>query len=45
MARRLMEAKRSRLLLIPILPLAFMFGPIGFVMAQSLLIARKESTA
>ena len=45
MARRLMEAKRSRLLLIPILPLAFMFGHIGFVMAQSLLIARKESTA
>jgi len=45
MARRLMEAKRSRLLLILILPMAFMFGPIGFVMAQFLLIARKESTA
>lgn len=45
MARRLMAAKRSRLVLIPILPAAFMFGPIGFVLAQSLLLTRKEVSA
>lgn len=42
MARRVMEAKLSRLFLIPILPLAFLFGPIGFLLAQALLLARKE---
>jgi len=45
LARRVMEAKRSRLFLIPILPMAFMFGPIGFVMAQALLLGRKETYA
>lgn len=43
MARSVMEAKRSRLFLIPILPLAFLFGPIGFLLAQSLLLSRKDA--
>lgn len=42
MARRVMEAKLSRLFLLPILPLAFLFGPIGFLLAQALLLSRKE---
>lgn len=43
MARRMMEAALSRLLLIPVLPLAFLFGPIGFALAQALLLSRKEA--
>ena len=45
MSRRIMEARINRLVLIPVLPLAFMFGPIGFVMAQTLLLTRKENDA
>jgi hypothetical protein len=45
LARRIMEAGISRLFLIPILPLAFLFGPIGFVLAQSLLLSRKGTAA
>ncbi|WP_161957076.1 ABA4-like family protein [Aestuariivirga litoralis] len=45
MSRRIMEAKINRLVLVPILPLAFMFGPIGFVMAQALLLTRRENNA
>lgn len=41
LSRRIMAAKFSRLWLIPILPLAFLFGPIGFVLAQVLLFTRK----
>jgi hypothetical protein len=40
-SRRIIEAKLSRLYLIPILPLAFLFGPIGFLAAQALLLTRK----
>jgi hypothetical protein len=40
-SRRIMEAGISRLFLIPILPLAFLFGPIGFLAAQALLLTRK----
>lgn len=42
-ARKLIEAKFSRLLLIPILPLAFLFGPIGFLLAQSLLLTARRA--
>ncbi|MCA3562627.1 MAG: DUF4281 domain-containing protein [Aestuariivirga sp.] len=45
MSRRIMEAKINRLVLIPILPLAFLFGPIGFVLAQALLLTRKETAS
>lgn len=45
LARRVMEAGFSRLFLIPILPLAFLFGPIGFLLAQGLLLTRKDTTA
>lgn len=45
LARRLMEAKFNRLVLVPILPLAFLFGPIGYVLAQALLLTRKENNA
>lgn len=40
-SRQIMEAKLSRLWLVPILPLAFLFGPIGFLAAQLLLLTRK----
>ena len=40
-SRQIMERKLSRLFLIPILPLAFLFGPIGFLLAQGLLLTRK----
>jgi hypothetical protein len=42
LARRIMERKLSRLFLVPILPLAFLFGPAGFLFAHILLINRKE---
>lgn len=45
MARRIMEANRSRLLLVPILPLCFLFGPIGFVIAQGILLTSREKTS
>jgi hypothetical protein len=45
LARRIMERKLSRLYLVPILPLAFLFGPVGFLFAQILLINRKEITS
>lgn len=40
-SRQIMERKLSRLWLAPILPLAFLFGPIGFLAAQILLHTRK----
>ncbi len=40
-SRQIMERKLSRLWLVPILPLAFLFGPIGFLAAQALLLTRK----
>lgn len=36
-SREIIERGLSRLFLIPILPLAFLFGPIGFVLARILL--------
>jgi hypothetical protein len=45
MARRMMEAGLSRLLLIPVLPLAFLFGPAGFLLAQAFLFTREGQTA
>ena len=45
MARRMMEAGRSRLLLVPVLPLAFLFGPAGFLLAQAFLFTREGPTA
>jgi hypothetical protein len=44
-AKRFMEAGLSRLLLVPILPLAFLFGPIGFLLAQTILLSRKGHDA
>lgn len=43
LARKVMAAGLSRLLLIPILPLTFLFGPIGFLLGQALLLNRKET--
>jgi len=40
-SRQIMERGLSRLFLIPILPLAFLFGPIGFVLARILLLTKK----
>jgi hypothetical protein len=45
LARRMMEAGLSRLLLVPVLPLAFLFGPIGFLAAQSLLLVQRKVEA
>lgn len=42
-ARRLMDAKLSRLFLIPILPFAFLFGPIGFLLAEGLLLVTRKA--
>ena len=42
-SRQIMERGISRLFLIPILPLAFLFGPIGFLLAQILILSRKET--
>ncbi len=41
-SRQIMERKLSRLWLVPILPLAFLFGPIGFLAAQALLLTGKD---
>ena len=43
LARKIMAAGLSRLLLIPILPLTFLFGPIGFLLGQAVLLNRKET--
>jgi hypothetical protein len=43
LARRIMAAGLPRLLLIPVLPLTFLFGPIGFLLGQALLLGRKEA--
>ena len=44
-SRQIMERGLSRKFLIPILPLAFLFGPIGFLLAQALILSRKGATA
>lgn len=44
-SRQIMERGITRLLLIPILPLAFLFGPIGFVLARIILLTRQETTS
>lgn len=41
LSRRIMDRGLSRLVLVPILPLAFLFGPIGYLIAQLLLLTRK----
>jgi hypothetical protein len=43
LARKVMAAGLSRLFLIPILPLTFLFGPIGFLLGQTVLLSRKEA--
>jgi Domain of unknown function (DUF4281) len=43
LARKIMAAGLSRLFLIPILPLTFLFGPIGFLLGQAVLLSRKEA--
>ncbi len=40
-SRQIMERGLPRLVLIPILPLAFLFGPIGYLIAQTLIQSRK----
>ncbi len=40
-ARQIMERGLTRLVLIPILPLIFLFGPIGYLLGQALLMTRK----
>lgn len=42
LSRQIMERGLNRLLLIPILPLTFLFGPIGFLLGQAILIATKD---
>ncbi len=43
LARRIMAAGLTRLVLLPILPLTFLFGPIGFLLGQAVLLGRKEA--
>ncbi len=45
LARKIMEAGLSRLVLVPVLPLTFLFGPIGFALAQVILFTRKSAAA
>lgn len=40
-SRQIMERNITRLVLIPILPLAFLFGPIGYVLAQAIIHIRR----
>ena len=40
-SRQIMERGLTRLVLVPILPLAFLFGPIGYFLAQALILTRK----
>lgn len=43
-SRQIMERGLNRLFLVPILPLTFLFGPIGYLAAQGLLtLTAKES--
>jgi hypothetical protein len=44
LARKIMDAGLPRLVLIPVLPLTFLFGPIGFALAQVILFTRKPAT-
>lgn len=44
LARKIMDAGLPRLVLIPVLPLTFLFGPIGFALAQVILFTRKSAT-
>ena len=40
-ARQIMERGLPRLVLVPILPLVFLFGPMGYLLGQALLMASK----
>ena len=45
-SRRIMERGLPRLVLVPVLPLSFLFGPIGFVLAQIIIaIPRKGASS
>ena len=41
LARRMMEAGLPRLLLLPVLPLAFLFGPIGYLIGNAILLSAR----
>jgi Domain of unknown function (DUF4281) len=45
LSRKIMEAGLPRLVLVPVLPLTFLFGPIGFALAQLILFARKPASS
>ena len=40
LARKIMEAGLPRLVLVPVLPLTFLFGPIGFLLGHIILFTR-----
>lgn len=40
LARKIMEAGLPRLILVPVLPLTFLFGPIGFLLGHLILVTR-----
>jgi Domain of unknown function (DUF4281) len=42
LSRKLMAAGVSRLALIPVLPLTFLFGPIGYLLGQAMLLTRSR---
>lgn len=41
LSRRIMHGGLSRLYLVPVLPLTFLFGPIGYLLANFILLTRK----
>ena len=45
LSRRIMVAELPRLVLVPVLPLTFLFGPIGFALGQLILLTRKAAAS
>lgn len=45
LARRVMENGLTRMVLLLILPLTFLFGPVGLLVAQGLFLIRKRQTS
>ncbi len=44
-ARRFMDDRVPRILLLPVLPLTFLFGPAGWLLFQGIVFARQGSSA
>lgn len=45
LARQVMDRNINRLFLVPLLPLTFLFGPIGYLLGQIILLSNRERTS